>query len=214
MVEFPDPASRYVLTPGCSRCPELVASRECIAWGNGSTNADVMVVGEAPSSGTPGAEQWQGGNWTGLAYTGSHSGRIIRGMFEELGFGPNDLYVTNAVKCFPSDGSGSNREPMVEERRACFTHLRTELELVEPVVVVATGKHPTQSLLEHEERTVDSFLDLVLEPIECPTLGATLLPILHPSYQTVWIPRLGYDRSQYIAAIGKQVTSLLSSHND
>ncbi len=196
MPAYPDPDGRNVLEPECSRCPDLVGSREEIAWGNGNPSADLMVVGEAPGAGTPDADRWKGGNWTGLAYTARHSGRIIRSLFEDIGYGPDDLYVTNAVKCFPADGE-TNRPPTDEERATCFTHLATELETVDPTVVVATGKHPTRSILDREGIALDGFVDTVLTRIECPTLGVTLLPILHPAYQHVWLARLGYDESGY-----------------
>ena len=94
---YPDPDSANVLAPDCARCPALVEARERISWGTGSLDADVMVVGEAPGAGNPDAERWRGGNWTGMAYTARHSGRIVRATFEELGYGPDDIYVTNAV---------------------------------------------------------------------------------------------------------------------
>lgn len=205
---YPDPATKKVLEPGCARCPDLVESRNRIAWGNGNQSADVMIVGEAPGAGTPEADGWRGGNWTGLAYTARHSGRIIRSMFEEVGFGPNDLYVTNTVKCFPSDGA-SNRPPTVEERRTCFTHLLTEIELVEPAVIVATGKQATVAVLDHEGLDLDGFVESILEPIECPSLGVVLLPILHPAYQHVWITRLGYDEADYLQTIEVAIDEVL-----
>lgn len=208
MPEYPSPATRNVLEANCSRCPALVDSRETIAWGNGTLDAEVMVVGEAPGAGDPSVEQWQGGNWTGLAYTARHSGRIVRSLFEALGFGPDDLYVTNAVKCFPADGS-DNRPPTAEERRTCFTHLETELDQVEPTVVVATGKHATRSILEPEGKAVDAFIDAILSPIDCPTLGVTLVPVLHPAYQHVWLSRLGYDETSYRAELQDVLTTIL-----
>lgn len=65
----PTPDDRLVLDPECTRCPALADCRERISWGNGPTDADVVVVGEAPGHGDPAAETWRGGNWTGLAYT-------------------------------------------------------------------------------------------------------------------------------------------------
>jgi uracil-DNA glycosylase family 4 len=188
------PTDRHVLERECERCPSLVDSRTCISWGTGPADAAVMVVGEAPGAGAPETETWRGGNHTGMAYTTRHSGRRIRRLFSELGYDP---YYTNAVKCFPSDGTGSNREPEAEERENCRTHLLTEIERVKPEVVVATGKHATQSLLAAEGETLDGFLDSVLEPRPLPTLGTTLLPLLHPSYQEVWLSRLGLDSATY-----------------
>ncbi|WP_228434552.1 uracil-DNA glycosylase [Natrarchaeobaculum aegyptiacum] len=219
---FPD--SRHVLEPDCERCPALAESRECISWGTGSLEASVLVVGEAPGYGNPDADRWQGGNWTGKAYTSRHSGRRIRRMLADLGY--DDAYYTNAVKCFPAEepprasratGEGSdlratdldepttNREPTPEEREACRRHLLTELETVDPDAVVATGKHATASLLAAEGRELDGFLETVLEPVACERLETWLVPVLHPSYQDVWIDRLGYDPESYLTAIGAAI---------
>ena len=36
-----------------------------------------------------------------------------------------------------------------------------------------------------------------LESIDAPTLGVTVIPLLHPSYADGWRSRLGYDRDAY-----------------
>ena len=197
---FPDADERLVLEPDCRRCPALVESRTRISWGNGPADADVLVVGEAPGAGDPDAERWRGGNYTGMAYTSRHSGRRVRRLFEALGYADRTFY-TNAVKCFPSDGEGSNREPAPDELDSCRSHLEAEAAAIAPEVVVATGKHATETVLSFDGRELDGFLDSVLEPVECASLNATLLPILHPSYQEVWLSRLGYDREEYRAEI-------------
>ncbi|MFB6176697.1 MAG: uracil-DNA glycosylase family protein, partial [Halobaculum sp.] len=81
--------------------------------------------------------------------------------------------------------------PTAPERSACRNLLLRELDIVAPEVVVATGKHATESLLAAEGRVLDGFLDAVCEPIECVNVGVTLVPILHPSYRDVWLSRLG-----------------------
>ncbi|MFT4905824.1 MAG: uracil-DNA glycosylase, partial [Natronomonas sp.] len=92
MARFPDPDGRNALAADCQQCPELVEGRTCISWGVGARDATLVVVGEAPGAGTPEADRWQGGNHTGMAYTSRHSGRRVRGLFETLGYGPDDLY--------------------------------------------------------------------------------------------------------------------------
>jgi len=204
MAEFPD--TRNVLEPGCTRCPHLAETRERISWGTGPLDASVLVVGEAPGAGTPEADLWKGGNWTGMAYTARHSGRVIRDLVESVGY--HDAYYTNAVKCFPPDGEGSNREPTGEELATCRTHLVAEIERIQPDVVVPTGRHATESLLAIDGRRLDGFLERVLEPIECEALGVPLLPVLHPSYQNVWIPRLGYEPGEYREALRTELDAL------
>jgi hypothetical protein len=66
---------------------------------------------------------------------------------------------------------------------------------------------PTTSLLAAEDRTLDSFLDRVLDPVDCPSLGVTAIPLLHPSYADVWRSRLGYDRDGYREALAAALRS-------
>jgi uracil-DNA glycosylase family 4 len=205
----PDPDERNVLEPGCDRCPALAESRTRISWGNGPLDADVVVVGEAPGAGDPDATAWRGGNHSGLAYTARHSGRRIRETMAAVGYGDR-TYYTNAVKCFPAEESGeSNREPTSEELATCRTHLLTELDEVAPSVVVATGKHATDSLLAVEGERVDGFVDSVLDPVDCPRLGRPVVPLLHPSYRDVWLARLGYDLDEYRAELGATLDRLV-----
>jgi len=195
----PDPDARLVHEPDCRRCPALADARTCIAWGNGPRDADVLVVGEAPGAGDPAADRWRGGNHTGLAYTSRHSGRRVRRLLAAVGHA--DAFYTNAVRCFPPDGTGSNREPTPEERANCRPFLRRDVETVDPAVVVATGRHATASLLAFDDRTLDGFLERVLEPFRVESLGTAVVPILHPSYQAVWRSRLGYDEAGYREAL-------------
>jgi len=231
----PVPDDALVLDPDCRRCPALVAARDHIAWGNGPRDAAVMVVGEAPAAGDPDDPEWPGGNRSGLAYTSRHSGRRIRSLLARVGV--DDAFYTNAVKCFPSDieepgpsdsegrgpsgsrpeaddsrtqsgdSDGSNREPTSTERSNCRKHLRAEIETIDPAVVLPTGKHATTSLLAFDDRTLDGFLEYVLDPVDCPSLGVAAIPLLHPSYADVWRARLGYDRESYREALAAALRS-------
>lgn len=209
MPEYPPDSARNPLAADCRRCPSLVEGRACIAWGNGPLDASVVVVGEAPGAGDPDADRWKGGNWTGMAYTARHSGRRVRDLLADAGYGHGDCYFTNAVKCFPSDGaSGSNREPTRTERANCRPYLLEEVAQVDPAAVVATGKHATRSLFAAEGRDLDGFLETVLDPVTCPTVGAPVVPLLHPSYQEVWLSRLDYTREEYVAELGAVLADL------
>ena len=74
------------------------------------------------------------------------SGRIVA---------PESLYFTNAVKCFPSGGTGSNREPTDAGRSNCRPYLLEGIETIEPSCVVPTGRHLTASLLSAADRSVE-----------------------------------------------------------
>ena len=207
MVSYPSPSSVNPLAETCTRCPALVKARERIAWGNGSTDAALVVVGEAPGEGTPEADRWQGGNWTGMAYTARHSGRKVRRLCADLGYGKDDLYFTNAVKCFPAGETG-NREPTTAERSNCRPYLVQEIDEIGPEATLATGTHATRSLLANEPIEVDGFLDLLIDPIDCASVGTTVVPVLHPSYQEVWLSRLGYTYEEYVEEIRETLDAL------
>lgn len=201
------PTTRHVVEAGCSRCSALARARERISWGTGPLDASVVVVGEAPGAGTPEAERWRGGNWTGMAYTARHSGRIVRTLLASVGY--PDAYYTNAVKCFPPDGAGSNRAPTDEELTNCRPHLVSEIERIEPDVIVPTGRHATETLLALDGRTLSGFTDRVLERLDCAALSTPLVPVLHPAYQHVWIARLGYEKSEYRARLREELDSIV-----
>jgi uracil-DNA glycosylase len=211
---YPDPTRRNEYGD-CRRCPTLADCRERISWGVGPRDAALVVVGEAPGAGDPDAGRWKGGNWTGMAYTSRASGRKVRAMVADLGYA-DGAYYTNAVKCFPcaeresadaGDGDGqdaprvTNREPTAEERANCRPYLLDEIATVAPDWVLATGRHATASLFAVDGRPVEGFLDLVLEPVDLSGVEPPILPLLHPSYQEVWLSRLGHTRASYLREI-------------
>jgi uracil-DNA glycosylase family 4 len=198
---FPTDEQRNSLADECRRCPELAESRTCISWGNGPLSADIVVVGEAPADGDPEAEHWQGGNLTGMAYTSRRSGRKIRQVLADAGFGHDDCYYTNAVKCHPPE----NRDPTDAELANCRPYLVEEVETIEPAAVLTTGKHATETVLALDSESLDGFLGSVLEPRASEALGVPVVPLLHPSYQEVWLSRLGYSYEGYVDAIATRV---------
>ncbi|ELZ87369.1 uracil DNA glycosylase superfamily protein [Haloferax elongans ATCC BAA-1513] len=200
--EFPAPENKLVVESDCTRCPALVECRNRISWGVGPSDATVVVVGEAPGAGNPDADRWQGGNWTGMSYTAQHSGRRIRETMATVGY-DEDVFYTNAVKCFPSDGEGSNRAPSAAEKDNCLDHLVTELETIDPDVVIPTGRHATESVFSLDDRTLGGFLETVLEPVESVRFGYTIVPLLHPAYRDVWLSRVGYELAEYFDELAR-----------
>lgn len=206
---FPDDADRLAIEPDCSRCPGPSEARECIAWGAGPRDASVVVVGEAPGVGDPDAERWRGGNWTGMAFTTRHSGRRIRRLLDRADL-LEAAFFTNAVKCLPPDGSGGARDPTDAERERCRSHLRAELDVVEPSVVVPAGKHATASVFALADRELDGFLETVLSVHRLDGLPP-VVPLVHPSYRDVWAARLGYDDgAAYERAVAERLHAVLA----
>ena len=133
----------------CTRC-ELYKLGTQTVFGEGSEDADVMLVGEQPGD----KEDLEGRPFVGPA------GRLLDKALVEAGIDRSRAYVTNAVKHFkwkqqgggPGEGGRTSKrrlhqKPNREEMKACKPWLESELELVNPKVVICLGATAAQSLL-------------------------------------------------------------------
>jgi uracil-DNA glycosylase family 4 len=91
----------------------------------------VMFVAEAP--GRLGAAR------TGLPLHGDATGRNFEWLLDQVGWTRADVWVTNAVLCWPEGKGGVNDRPSREEIDACGGFLRRQLEIVDPLVVAPLG---------------------------------------------------------------------------
>lgn len=110
--------------------------------GQGSRNAEVVFVGEAP-----GKEEWI----SKTPFTGK-SGQTIRnvvyssGVLNHLKYG---VAYVNIVMCYPFDlldGAVKDRKPGAEEAASCVGFLMKQLFLIRPRIIVALGKTAAVSL--------------------------------------------------------------------
>ena len=108
----------------CRNCV-LSSGRLNAVLGRGSRTAPIMFVGEGP--GRQEDEQ-------GLPFVGP-AGKLLNDALEALGFGAEDYYIANVVKCRPPE----NRTPRPEEATACLGFLRAQFALVRPKIIVCLG---------------------------------------------------------------------------
>ena len=117
----------------CTRCEELCGSRGRIVNGVGPTDAALCFVGEAP-----GRQEDE----TGEPFVG-RSGDVLDEVLRDQGFARRDVRITNCARCRPPE----NRDPTAAELENCRPHLEREIAAVDPDVVVALGKVPSEHLL-------------------------------------------------------------------
>lgn len=110
---------------GCTACPDLVASRSQVVPGIFPAGADVLFVGEAP-----GAQE----DLLGAPFVG-RSGQLLDTLLGDAGLARDRVAVTNVVKCRPE----GNRKPRRVEVGHCRSWLSRQIELHDPVVIVALG---------------------------------------------------------------------------
>ncbi len=105
---------------------------------NGPIDADVMLIGEAP--GRHGAGQ------SGVPFGGDESGRRLDRLIQAAGWERQNIFITNAVLCNPLDSQGRNRPPKAGEISNCRSWLESQIDVVDPLLVVALGAVALKSL--------------------------------------------------------------------
>lgn len=128
-----DLAAVAAVTMSCTRCP-LHATAHNAVPGEGNSNADLMIVGEAP-----GATEDE----TGRPFVGE-SGQLLTRIIEAINLRREDVFIANVIKHRPP----ANRNPKPDEVAACSPYLLQQIALVKPKVLLALGTFAAQTLLE------------------------------------------------------------------
>ncbi len=146
----------------CRRC-KLAAGRTNIVFGVGSTDADLMFVGEGPGR----DEDLRGEPFVGRA------GQLLTEIITKgMKLRREDVYIANVVKCRPPQ----NRNPEPDEIATCIPFLERQIALIQPKVVVALGKFAAQTLAA-SSTPISKMRGQWHE-----YCGVKLMPTFHPAY--------------------------------
>ena len=95
--------------------------------GEGSPDADILFIGEAPG---------QVEDSTGHPFVGQ-SGQLMRKVLTEItGIKPEEVFITNIVKFRPPD----NRDPLPNEIEACRDWLDRQIDIIHPKIIFTLGR--------------------------------------------------------------------------
>ena len=120
---------------GCERCA-LHKTRTQTVFGVGSTDADWMIIGEAPGA----EEDRRGEPFVGRA------GKLLDEILRAVGLDRDTVFIANILKCRPPN----NRDPSADEAAECREHLERQIELVSPKLLLAVGRIAAQQLLQSD----------------------------------------------------------------
>ena len=109
----------------CRACG-LCEGRRNVVFGVGKPNAEVMFIGEGPGE----QEDIQGEPFVGRA------GKLLDDMLEMIDLDRSRVYIANMVKCRPP----KNRDPLNIEQEACSGWLKSQIELINPRMIVCLGR--------------------------------------------------------------------------
>lgn len=145
----------------CKRC-KLARGRKNIVFGDGSSRAALLFIGEGP-----GEEE----DLQGLPFVGA-AGGLLNKLLGKLGLNREEVYIANVVKCRPPE----NRNPEPDETGQCLPFLLRQIEAIRPKVIVTLGKVATQALLE-TQAPITQLRGKWRKYRQTP-----VMPTFHPSY--------------------------------
>jgi uracil-DNA glycosylase family 4 len=116
-------------------CEEIIACRDCelakyrtkVVPGEGTENAALLFIGEAPGW----HEDQQGRPFVGPA------GQFLDQLLASIGLQREKVYIANVIKCRPPQ----NREPLPAEIQSCRKWLDRQIETIQPQMIVTLGRY-------------------------------------------------------------------------
>jgi DNA polymerase len=116
----------------CGLC-RLSESRKNAVPGEGSFDALLMLVGEAPGVN----EDLLGRPFVGAA------GAFLNDLLSSVGVDRSSIFITNIVKCRPP----MNRPPRIDEVKACHSYLERQIALINPRIICLMGNNAIKGVL-------------------------------------------------------------------
>jgi uracil-DNA glycosylase len=144
----------------CTKC-SLNNKRTNVVIGRGNINAPMMLIGEGPGE----QEDLQGQPFVGPA------GKLLDLLLDALSIKKDDYYIANIVKCRPP----GNRVPTDEEAEKCLPHLRQQVLLIKPKIIVCLGATAMKYIIDKNAK-ITQIRGRWIE-----SKGFRLIPTFHPA---------------------------------
>jgi len=155
----------------CKKC-DLWKTRTNPVIGEGSINAELLFIGEAPGYN----EDQQGRPFVGRA------GTILDELLGSIDLDRSDIYIANILKCRPP----KNRNPTKEEITTCTPFLEKQIQFIDPAVILPMGSFSTQYIFNKFDIPFTQISKLHGKVLTKKTIYKTIhiLPLYHPAVAT------------------------------
>ena len=146
----------------CHLCT-LSKSRQKVVFGEGNPHANLMFIGDSPSSNDDNI---------GQIFTG-RTGDLLTKMLENvLALTRDDVYITNILKCRALD----TQIPSPSHMHTCHPYLLKEIELVKPKFIVTLGAIAYQ-YLTGDDTSIEKARGILHQQD-----NYTIIPTYHPNH--------------------------------
>lgn len=155
----------------CTRC-HLHKTRTHTVPGEGSVDADIMFIGEAPGQ----SEDLQGKPFVGRA------GAVFDKLLQSVGLTRGQIYLCNILKCRPP----GNRAPLSDEIQACVGSLDIQIKVINPKIIAPMGKFATTYIFEKFSMAPAGISQVHGEifDVQTPFGPKKIIPLFHPAVAT------------------------------
>ena len=152
----------------CKKC-RLHKYRKNPVPGEGSLNAKIMFIGEAPGA----KEDEQGRPFVGAA------GKLLTILLESIGLKRKNVFITNVIKCRPPH----NRDPLDDEISACLPYLVEQINVIKPRIIVTLGRISTKTIFQLGDLVFKSMSKDrgVIREAKIGEVEVKILPTYHPA---------------------------------
>lgn len=160
-----NPPTLFSIDPDCAKC-SLGHSRTNLVVGEGSLQAGIMFVGEAPGH----DEDISGRPFVGRA------GKLLDKAILKVGLSRQTVFIANILKCRPP----ANRKPLPEEISVCLPYLHNQIAAIKPRVIVLLGATASEAFLGRPVAITKERGTIV--SCQVHSHHCQLIPTFHPSY--------------------------------
>jgi len=161
-------------------CCSLSQTRTNLVPGEGSPEARIMFIGEAPGQ----KEDQEGKPFIGAA------GKLLSDLLLTIGLKREDIFIANVLKCRPP----GNRDPLPAEAAACLPWLSRQVAIIDPLLIIPLGRHAMERFLPGMK--ISAVRGKILRR-NVPGLGfRVFMPTYHPAavlYHREWLTVLESD---------------------
>ena len=143
----------------CNKCRLCKTAKNPVP-GEGSPNAEVVFIGEAPG---------ETEDLTGRPFVG-RAGRLLETLLAKIGYKREDVWIGNIIKHRPPQ----NRDPLPDEVLACRPYLTEQLRIMSPKLIITLGRFALSYFYTDGKISRDKGSLLV-------TAKFNVFPVYHPA---------------------------------
>ena len=165
-------------------CMERISNETFPVIGEGSHDADIVFIGEAPGKNEA---------KTGRPFCGA-SGRILDELLAHIKIDRKDVYITNIVKDRPTN----NRDPKPEEIEMYAPYLDRQIEIIKPKIIATLGRFSMEYIMKTKglEDKLEPISSIHGKKFKIPDSDLIFVPLYHPAvavYNRTTLPSLKKD---------------------